>query len=59
MGPYKKEIEMEDKEQFEKDKEQVETLKQSSSEDLAVDPNVEQPSQDPEVVIESDEGAEG
>ncbi len=50
---------MEDKEQLEKDKEQVESLKQSSPEDLAVDPNVEQPSQDSNVVIESDEGAEG
>ncbi len=50
---------MEDKEQLEKDKEQVTTLKQSSPEDLAVDPNVEQPSQDPNIIVESDEGAEG
>ncbi len=50
---------MEEAEQLAKDIEQVETLEQSSPEDLAVDPNVEQPSQDSNVVIESDEGAEG
>ncbi len=50
---------MEDKEQLEMDKEQVATLKQSSPEDLAVDPNIEQPSQDSNIIIESDEGAEG
>ncbi len=50
---------MKDKEQLEMDKEQVATLERSSPEDLAVDPNIEQPSQDPEVVIESDDGAEG
>ncbi len=50
---------MEDKEQYEEDKRQVEMLKQSSPEDLAVDPDVEQPSQDPNVIYESDAGSEG
>ncbi len=50
---------MEEVDQQAKDKEQVESLQQSSSEDLAVDPNVEQPTQNPAAIIESDEGAEG
>ncbi len=50
---------MEKVDQLAEDMKQVQTLQQSSLEDLAVDPNVEQPSQDPHVIIESDEGAEG
>ncbi len=46
-------------EQFKEDEKQVETLEQSPPEELAVDPNIEQPSQDPNVILESDEGAEG
>ncbi len=45
--------------QREEDKRQVEMLQQSSPEDLAVDPDVEQPSQDPNVIYESDAGSEG
>ncbi len=45
--------------QLEEDRKQVESLEQSSPEELAVDPNVEQPSQDPNVIIENTEGAEG
>ncbi len=45
--------------QREEDKRQVEMLQQSSPEDLAVDPDVEQPSQDPNVTYESDERSEG
>lgn len=48
-----------DEAQREEDKRQVEMLQQSSPEDLAVDPDVEQPSQDPDMVVKSDEGAEG
>jgi len=50
---------MTEAEQLEEDKKQVETLKQSTPEDLAVDPDIKQWAQDPEMVIESDEGAEG
>ncbi len=46
-------------EQLEEDEKQVQNLEQSSPEELAVDPDVEQPSQDPNVILESDEGAEG
>ncbi len=45
--------------QLEMDSKQVETLEQSPEEELAVDPNIEQPSQDPNVILKSDEGAEG
>ncbi len=45
--------------QFEEDRKQIESLEQSTLEDLAVDPNVEQPSQETIVVLTSDEGAEG
>lgn len=45
--------------QLEEDRKQVATLQQSTAEDLAVDPDIEQPSQDPNVTYESDEGAEG
>lgn len=40
------------------DAEQVLTLRQTSNSDLAVDPNIEQPSQDPTEVVMSDPGAE-
>ncbi len=46
-------------EQLEEDEKQVQSLEQSSPEELAVDPNIEQPSQDPDIILESDEGAEG
>ncbi len=45
-----------DEAQREEDKRQVEMIQQSSPEDLAVDPEIEQPSQDPNVTYESDEG---
>ncbi len=45
--------------QVAEDTKQVEELEQSSPEDLAVDPNVEQPSQDPTVIIVSDAGVDG
>ncbi len=57
-NPKRKKPKMVD-EQLEEDQKQVETLEQSSEEELAVDPNIEQPSQDPNVIVESDEGAEG
>lgn len=38
---------------------QVASLEQTPIEELAVDPMIKQPSQDPTVVIKSDEGAEG
>ncbi len=50
---------MEKEAQLAEDTEQVGTLIQSSPEDLAVDLDIEQPSQDPSLVILSDEGAEG
>jgi hypothetical protein len=40
------------------DEEQVATLQQTPNSELAVDPDIEQPSQDSDVVIESDDGAE-
>lgn len=50
---------MTEAEQLEEDKRQVATLQQSTTEDLAVDPDIEQWAQDPDMVVESDEGAEG
>ncbi len=50
---------MNDVEQLAEDKKQVETLQQSTPEDLAVDPDIKQWAQDPDLVVESDEGAEG
>ncbi len=46
-------------EQLEEDEKQVQSLEQSPPEEVVVDPNIEQPSQDPKVILESDEGAEG
>lgn len=40
------------------DEEQVATLEQTPNEVLAVDPDIEQPSQEPTDIIESDPGAE-
>lgn len=40
------------------DEEQVAMLNQTPNSDLAVDPSIEQPSQDPNEVVESDPGAE-
>ncbi len=48
-----------DEAQREEDKRQVEMLQQSSPEDLAVDLDIEQPSQDATVNYESDERSEG
>lgn len=46
-------------EQLEEDTRQVESLQQSTADDLAVDPDIPQWAQDPDMVVESDEGAEG
>ena len=47
-----------DQSSVETDEEQVATLTQTPNEELAVDPDIEQPSQVPTDIVESDPGAE-